>query len=1101
MKHLYRAVPIHIVGLLSLAFLLTGSSIQYEVTGVLVDSDQTPLDGLSVMLFNEMDEQIASDETDSEGRFSLVYQLEPTSAEPQTGQELPSFFQLGSPYPNPFNPRSTVPFYAPQNTQANISLYNILGQSVLSRQVNINAGSHEIVIQLGGRLAQGQYILRVLGEGYALSESMTFLSTGIGSGSPEIRLQSGTQPTARIESNVQQTDNSDTFRVVVEESGQFSGKEISVTPMQNVNLGSLILSVHTTESCDDLTLLASSSMPAHMISLEGIPESLGDYPLGWLYDADYYQDHIETASTQTAGSPESENALRHPVYIEHHGDGEGQVLVPVHPANYMEGGDAVLVVKSGNDQIQCPALPLQVEALPPAAGTIEKMIIDIESALEEVASAYGKDPEMLRAEPLSDFDSHLWHIAAGLQMASGPNNPDNLRAILEGDSPFLEEQLPDEEILEVVDAIFAVTGIADNIGAISNDLKNNTVAFKSASSAAKANPVSLADVPQIRTPEELDAMLDTRQHIASMNEGLASEMRDITGLALGSVAVTTGAVGAAPVAAACGLSALAVSLMQLVIDLGENTLPSQLQALDLNASPTTYNEDNSDIGEWKATLEAVSNGFTLDTPTAIGFVPGMGKLTSILTNNNLIRNSTGYVTDNIVGIIQTHMTAIWDEPTGPVTIDPMSWVINIDPERDEAYFDWSLQTQTSEIGDDPFRFVENNDRHFYPNAVGTSYLRVRTSLGVFQDQFRESIEELVVRPIQVSLRRLPIDEIWFFPEDPPFYIRSDDEMDIRADVFNADDQTVSWEIFQDGFFTELGSNDVTYSPPDEPGTHVIIVRSQATGGARDNSNAPVRSATARVHVTQDELIVYPDLACLEMDDTHQFKAVFDGMPVDFSDLEWDMTGPGSVLPGGVYVPVVEGDVTMTFYHPDNPDDVQEISFTVRDICSYMTLSSIYFNHESNCLNFIDVPPDMEGVPIYGKLSNSMNDPFLFYLDIHGNVLQESGDWSGQIPWVPEGTEIHAPHWISIGLHEDGQLIPGIPRWIISESISAAGWPLGLERKTRTVNGEEVGAWYGSFLLPVFDHDLYVMTEGEVRRETVMRGEFSGVLPGQYGCFD
>lgn len=1095
-------IPIQILFLFFSLFLFIGSSTKFEVTGVLVDQDEAPVEGLSVLLFNEKDEQIADDQTDSKGRFSLVYPMEPISAEPGIRPEMPYGFTLGASYPNPFNPRSTVPFYAPENTRASISVHNILGQSVLSRQVDISSGNNKIVLNLGSGFSQGQYILRVQGEGYSLSESMTFLSAGIGSGNPEIHVQPGVRSAESINYGIKKADYTEKYRLVVELSEQYGGKEVTIDPLQDVDLGSLTLSARIPESCDELTLLVSSSMPAQMIALEGIPEEFGDYPLGWLYDAGNYSDIMGSSSSQLQLSSEPADTLRHPVYIEYHENGEGQVLLPVHPANYMEGGEAVLVVKSDDGQARCPALPLHIEALPPAAGTIEAMILDIEAALEEIAIAYGKDPETLRSQSVYDLDSHLWHIAAGLQMASGPNNPDNLRSILDGNAPFLDQQSPDEEILEVVDAIFKATGIADNITTISNALKNNTVAFKPAGPAAKGDLVTLADVPQIRTPEELDAMMDTRQYIASMNEGLASEIREITGLALGSVAVTTGAVGAAPLAAACGISALAVSLMQLVIDLGDNTLPSQLQALNLNASPTTYNEDNSDIGEWEAALEAVSNGYTLDTPTAIGFVPGMSKISSILTNNELIRKSTGYVTENIVGIIQTHLMAIWDEPTGPVTIDPMTWVINIDPERDEAYFSWSLQTQSSEVGDDPFKFVSNNERHYHPHAVGTSYLRVRTNLGVFQDQFRESIEELVVRPIQVSLTRLPIGDIWFYPPDSPFYLPSDDEMDIRATVTGADDQAVSWEIFQDGFLTELGSgNDVTYTPPDEPGTHLIIARSEATGGARNHPDAPVRNALGVIYVIKDELIVYPGLSCLEMDETHEFKAVFDGLPVDFSDLEWEMTGPGSILPGGLYVPVVEGDVSIAFYHPDDPDDIQEISFTVRDICSYMTLSSIYFYHESDCINFIDGPPDIEGKPIYGTLSNSFNDPFTFGLNIYGSPLHETGEWSGQIPWLPEDAQIHTPHWGSLGVQEEGSLFPHVHRWLVTESITVAGWPLQLDRRVRTVNGEEVTTWYGSFMLPVFDHDQYILTEGEVLRETIMFGEFSGALTGQYGCFD
>ena len=116
---------------------------QFEITGVLVEQDQTPVAGLSVKLLNEHDEQIASDQTDVQGRFTLVYETQPTSADPQGGADFPSEFKLGSSYPNPFNPRTTVPFHAPENTRAVITVYNILGQQVLRTGAEISAGSHE----------------------------------------------------------------------------------------------------------------------------------------------------------------------------------------------------------------------------------------------------------------------------------------------------------------------------------------------------------------------------------------------------------------------------------------------------------------------------------------------------------------------------------------------------------------------------------------------------------------------------------------------------------------------------------------------------------------------------------------------------------------------------------------------------------------------------------------------------------------------------------------------------------------------------------------------------------------------------------------------
>ena len=264
MPRFHAAAPIHTIMLILLAFVLTSSSTQYEVTGVLVDQNQDPVAGLSVMLFNESDEQIASDQTDSQGRFSLVYQVEPTSADPFGDADMPSEFKLGSSYPNPFNPRTTVPFYAPENTQVFIVLYNILGQEVLRRQAKINAGSHEIQVNLGGRLSQGQYILQVQGVGFSLSQSMTFVSAGLGGGNPEIRVRTGRHASTPVTSSIQLESTEAAYRIVVEGNHEFSQKELQVPTNQNFDTGQIALS--RKEFSLNVTIVGQGSVSKQMIA-------------------------------------------------------------------------------------------------------------------------------------------------------------------------------------------------------------------------------------------------------------------------------------------------------------------------------------------------------------------------------------------------------------------------------------------------------------------------------------------------------------------------------------------------------------------------------------------------------------------------------------------------------------------------------------------------------------------------------------------------------------------------------------------------------------------------------------------------------------------
>lgn len=285
MAYLYSAMRAQLTlpVLLFLVLFFGVEDVSYEVSGVLVNESGMAVSGHRVMLYDGQSLLIAEDETDGEGRFLITYQSLPTSADPQGGPDLPAEFTLGASYPNPFNPRTTIPFYAPANTHAVITVYNILGQQVLRSQADISAGSHEILVNLGGRLSQGQYILRVQGEGFSVSQGMTFVSAGIGGGNPEITVRPGGQGISRISDGthldgqandrlsgntrpVGQTgnrisgsshrgnptgsgssgsmslaDDEVVFRIVFEETERYQRKERTVAAFQSTDIGSVIL--------------------------------------------------------------------------------------------------------------------------------------------------------------------------------------------------------------------------------------------------------------------------------------------------------------------------------------------------------------------------------------------------------------------------------------------------------------------------------------------------------------------------------------------------------------------------------------------------------------------------------------------------------------------------------------------------------------------------------------------------------------------------------------------------------------------------------------------------------------------------------------------
>jgi photosystem II stability/assembly factor-like uncharacterized protein len=92
-----------------------------------------------------------------------------------TGNPLPSLFNLNQNYPNPFNPRTVISYSLPVTNHIDLSIYNILGQKVVTL-VNKKqpAGTYDVQFNAND-LASGVYVYKLKAGSFEQSRKMILL--------------------------------------------------------------------------------------------------------------------------------------------------------------------------------------------------------------------------------------------------------------------------------------------------------------------------------------------------------------------------------------------------------------------------------------------------------------------------------------------------------------------------------------------------------------------------------------------------------------------------------------------------------------------------------------------------------------------------------------------------------------------------------------------------------------------------------------------------------------------------------------------------------------------------------------------------------------
>ncbi|MEX0920267.1 MAG: T9SS type A sorting domain-containing protein [Candidatus Pacearchaeota archaeon] len=116
--------------------------------------------------------------TRSDGRWGPLSFKTVVSAEDDGSEEIPTGYNLSSNYPNPFNPSTNVVYTTPTGGAHDVEVYNILGQRLSGKTVDLSRGDH--VFNISGINTPGTYLFRITDDDGENSSTEKMTSVGGG---------------------------------------------------------------------------------------------------------------------------------------------------------------------------------------------------------------------------------------------------------------------------------------------------------------------------------------------------------------------------------------------------------------------------------------------------------------------------------------------------------------------------------------------------------------------------------------------------------------------------------------------------------------------------------------------------------------------------------------------------------------------------------------------------------------------------------------------------------------------------------------------------------------------------------------------------------
>lgn len=171
---------------ISFLFLLAESFAQ-NISGNVQDFlFNVPLEEVGVILKNNTDGSIlGTDSTDASGNYSIDYII----VNVDDNKSLPTQYYLSNPYPQPFNPSAKFDFNNPRQGSFDVKIYNIIGQLLYTKNLDVESGKHSFVVS--GLGSAGVYLFNISGKDFSSTKKLVLLDGGSNT-NINVELTSGT---------------------------------------------------------------------------------------------------------------------------------------------------------------------------------------------------------------------------------------------------------------------------------------------------------------------------------------------------------------------------------------------------------------------------------------------------------------------------------------------------------------------------------------------------------------------------------------------------------------------------------------------------------------------------------------------------------------------------------------------------------------------------------------------------------------------------------------------------------------------------------------------------------------------------------------------